>query len=62
MPINKITNAVYQSKLDEYGQARTKESTRKFHHQLKACLQYAFRNGVIQIDPSYEVKISAKRE
>ena len=51
--IGDITSADYQRIILDYGKDHAHETARKFHHHLKACFDYAFRNGVIKKDPTF---------
>lgn len=59
--IGDITSADYQRAIAEYGKTHAHETTRKLHHHLKACFDYAFRNGVIKRDPTYSAKVTGKK-
>lgn len=58
MPIRSLTNFQYQKFLDEYGKTRSKGTVEKLHHELRACLKYAYSNGIIKTDPSYDVVLN----
>ena len=60
-PIGDITAADYQRIVADYGKTHAHETTRKFHHHMKACFDYAFRNGVIKKDPTYSAKVTGKQ-
>lgn len=59
--IGDITSTDYQRIILDYGKDHAHETARKFHHHLKACFDYAFRNGVIKKDPTYSAKIVGKQ-
>lgn len=59
--IGDITSADYQRIILDYGKDHAHETARKFHHHLKACFDYAFRNGVIKKDPTFSAKIVGKQ-
>lgn len=59
--IGDITAADYQRIVANYGKTHAHETTRKFHHHMKACFDYAFRNGVIKKDPTYSAKVVGKQ-
>ena len=60
--IGDITAADYQRIVADYGKTHAHETTRKFHHHMKACFDYAFRNGVIKKDPTYSAKVTGRTQ
>lgn len=61
-PIKSVSNTNYQNMLDEYSIGRAKGTVEKFHTQLRSCFRYAHANGVIAIDPSYDVEVKFEVE
>ena len=59
--IGDISSDEYQMIVADYGKGHSHETTRKFHHHLKACFDYAFRNGVIKKDPTFSAKVVGKQ-
>ena len=59
--IGDISSDEYQMIVADYGKEHSHETTRKFHHHLKACFDYAFRNGVIKKDPTFSAKVVGKQ-
>lgn len=59
--IGDISSDEYQMIVADYGKVHSHETTRKFHHHLKACFDYAFRNGVIKKDPTFSAKVVGKQ-
>ena len=59
--IGDITSTDYQRIILDYGKNHAHETARKFHHHIKACFDYAFRNGVIKKDPTYSAKVVGKQ-
>lgn len=59
--IGDISSDEYQMIVADYGKGHSHETARKFHHHLKACFDYAFRNGVIKKDPTFSAKVVGKQ-
>lgn len=55
-----ISRKSYQDFLNEYSIGRSKETVRKAHTKVGACLKDAFYNGYIPLDPSYRPTIRGK--
>lgn len=48
----------YQKFINDYGSTRALSSTRKINHQLKSCLNHAEHIGLIESNPTYNVKLT----
>ncbi|MFS0647459.1 Arm DNA-binding domain-containing protein [Siminovitchia sp. 179-K 8D1 HS] len=49
-PIQDISKRDYQAFLNEYGQTRAKETTRKLNNHIRACVRDAIDEGIIRVD------------
>lgn len=50
----------YQKFINAYGSTHALSSTRKINHQLKSCLNHAEHLGLIESNPTYNVKLTGK--
>ncbi|SFH68934.1 site-specific integrase [Pisciglobus halotolerans] len=61
LTIDKLDRRVYQKILNEYAKTHEKATTTDFHHQVKACVQDMFHDGILDRDPTYRAIIKGKK-
>lgn len=58
--ISDLDRRIYQKILNQYALTHEKQTTTDFHHQIKACIQDMFHDGLIDRDPTYKAVIKGK--
>ena len=61
-PIQKINRGEYQRFLNEYGIGRAKQTVRKLHSHVRACVVDAVEEGYISIDFTRKIEFNATKE
>ncbi|MGF3141293.1 tyrosine-type recombinase/integrase [Facklamia sp. P13064] len=59
--LSSLNNLDYQEFIDWFAEKHAKETVSKLHSHLKLVVRYAFRNGLIPIDPSHEIDIHGNK-
>ena len=60
-PIQRINKTKYQLFLNDYADTHAKETTRKLNTHIRACVQDAVDEGIIQVDFTRKPELSGKR-
>lgn len=60
MKLKRITKDHYQKFINDYSNGRSKETVRKIHNKIGACLRHAFHTGVIPVDVTYKTMITGR--
>lgn len=60
--INDISKREYQKFLNDFGSSHAKQTVRKLNTHIRACVQEAIEEGIIQIDFNREAKLIGKVE
>ncbi|MED4495618.1 site-specific integrase [Heyndrickxia coagulans] len=60
--LKEITRVMYQKFLNEIAKGHTRETVKKRHTYIKACLQEAIQDGIIFKDPTYKVIIKGEKD
>lgn len=60
--ISELTREKYQHFLNEYSIGHTANTVKKRHQILNSVIQQAFHDGIISIDPTYNVRITGTKE
>ncbi len=60
--INDISKREYQKFLNVFGSSHAKQTVRKLNTHIRACVQEAIEEGIIQIDFNREAKLIGKVE
>lgn len=58
IPIQNMTKRSYQAFMNEYGQSRSRESSRKINTHIRACVKDAIDEGIIRTDFTRNIIIS----
>ncbi|WP_020006332.1 tyrosine-type recombinase/integrase [Salinicoccus albus] len=58
--IKDLTSIEYQEFINHYAKDHTKESVRKVHNAVKACLEHAVHDGLIYRNPAWNTKVYGK--
>lgn len=60
--INDITKREYQEFLNDFGAVHAKETVRKLNTHIRACVQEAIEEGIIQFDFTRKAKLTGSVE
>lgn len=60
MRLTDISMDYYQTFLNTLAENLAKETVRKYHNKVAACLRHAFHTGVIPVDVTYKVTVTGK--
>ncbi|MCM0582151.1 site-specific integrase [Weissella diestrammenae] len=60
--ISELTREKYQRFLNEYSIGHTANTVKKRHQIINSIIQQAFHDGIISIDPTYNVKITGTKD
>ncbi len=58
--LQKMTRPDYQNIINEYAKSHERQTTKDFNTQVKAAIQDAFHDRLIEVDPTYKVIIKGK--
>lgn len=58
LKVRQVSKDKYQRFINDYAKDRSKETVRKIHNKIGACLRHAFHTGVIPTDVTYKTTIT----
>lgn len=58
LKVKRVSKDKYQQFINDYSKGRSKETVRKIHNKIGACLRHAFHTGVIPVDVTYKTTIT----
>ena len=57
LKLRQVSKDKYQQFINDYSEGRSKETVRKIHNKVAACLRHAFHSGSIPIDVTHKITI-----
>ncbi|WP_373712008.1 tyrosine-type recombinase/integrase [Jeotgalibaca porci] len=57
LKLRQVSKDKYQQFISDYSEGRSKETVRKIHNKVAACLRHAFHSGSIPIDVTHKITI-----
>lgn len=60
LKLKNVSKDKYQQFINDYSKGRSKETVRKIHNKVAACLKHSFHTGIIPVDITYKTTITGK--